>query len=76
MTRRAFEEFVASVPARQGPFEPFVYEDAAGGQTEVFLSNEMFHGEYIGPHLTLYIGEESGKLVGFCFDSGRLTGRR
>jgi hypothetical protein len=59
-----FEEFVASVPARAGPFVPFVFENE-GGSVEVFLDDEMFYGEHVSPHLTLHVGERSGRLVGF-----------
>ena len=39
-----FEEFVKSIPPREGPFRPFAYYDREGDCIEFFMSNEMYYG--------------------------------
>jgi hypothetical protein len=60
-----FEEFVASVPPREGLFQPFAYYDHAGDCIEFFLSNEMYYGKWLDASTTIYIGERSDSIVGF-----------
>jgi hypothetical protein len=64
MSMQDFEAFIESIPAREGPFKPFVYYDPDGDCVEVFESDENYYGKSIGPHLTVYISEETGKIIG------------
>src|SRR5947209_5755784 len=59
-----FEQFVASVPAHEGPFRPFAYYDCAGDCIEFFASNEMYYAERVDALVTVFIGERSGQIVG------------
>lgn len=45
-------------------FEPFACRNIDGDAIEFFVSNESYYGKYIDDRLTVYIGCDSGEVVG------------
>jgi len=64
-----FEQFVFSGAVREGPFEPISHYDPDGDCIEFIASDESFRRERVDSLVTVYIGRESGDVMG-CFIKG------
>jgi len=64
MTIEEFEAFMSIGIAKAEDFRPIVERNEDGHCIEFFRTNESFVGKWIDERLTLYVGLESGKVIG------------
>jgi hypothetical protein len=50
-------------------FEPFAFYNRSGDCIELFLTNDMFYGDYIDNYLTIYRNIETDKIVGLLINN-------
>jgi hypothetical protein len=59
-----FAASVLALPPRSQPFKPFAIYDKDGDSLELFLSDEDYRAERVDHLITVYISQETDRIVG------------